>query len=325
MTTLAESLREIKKPWQWMIAGIAILLIWAAVALPTLHRNSEQAELVARSSSMPLLYSMAPASADRAFAPQSAVAGKTHSTGGLVAPQAPVERKIVRTSSIAMVVRHPAEITERITALADSLGGYLEASDGGGQDATSATLTIRVPADRFEQARSEIRKLGLNVESEKVNAQDVTRQYVDQEATLRNLRAEEAQYLTILKQATTVKDMLAVSERLSETRGQIEQQQAEFNALSRQVETVAIAISLRTEPEPKVFGLNWQPGYRLKLALRDGLESVGDYAATMTGILFYLPASLLWVGTILIVGNAAWQIVRWMGKRWFGAKADAAA
>ena len=45
---------------------------------------------------------------------------------------------------------------------------------------------------------------------------------------------------TILKQANSVKDMLAVTEHLSEVRGQIEQQQAEFNALSRQIETVAL-------------------------------------------------------------------------------------
>ena len=77
-----------------------------------------------------------------------------------------------------------------------------------------------------------IRKLGLRVENEKIAAEDVTRQYVDQDASIRNLRAEEAQYLTILKRATTVKDMLAVTENLSEVRGQIEQQQAEFNALS---------------------------------------------------------------------------------------------
>jgi len=325
MTTLVQSLGRIKKPWQWMLAGIAVLLIWAAVALPSMHRSSaETAQVVAPTKSSALLYSMAPASADKMFAMQSAVAGKTHSAGGFVAPETPVERKIIRTSAITMIVRHPAEIAEKITVLAESLGGYLEASDGGGQDATSATLTIRVPANRFEQARSEIRKLGLNVESEKVNAQDVTRQYVDQEASLRNLRAEEAQYLTILKQATTVKDMLAVSEQLSETRGQIEQQQAEFNALSRQVETVAIAISLRTQPEPKVFGLNWQPGYRLKLALRDGLESVGDYASTMTAVFFYLPATVLWVGTILLGVIVSWRTVQWVGKRWFAAKSEPA-
>ena len=85
----------------------------------------------------------------------------------------------------------------------------------------------------LRQARAEIRKLGVRVESEKVEAQDVTRHYVDQDASIRNLRAEEAQYLAILKQAGTVKDMLLVTDKLSEVRGQIEQQQAEFNALSQ--------------------------------------------------------------------------------------------
>jgi Domain of unknown function (DUF4349) len=159
------------------------------------------------------------------------------------------------------------------------------------------------------------------VVNERIDAQDVTRQYVDQDANLRNLRAEEAQYLMILKQANTVKDMLAVSEKLSEVRGQIEQQQSEFNALSQQIETVAITISLRTEAEAQVFGLNWRPLYQLKLALRDGLESVANYATAMTTILFYLPAVLLWLGTILMGIVGGWRIVLWMGRRWFGWKA----
>jgi hypothetical protein len=216
-----------------------------------------------------------------------------------------------------MIVQHPAEVADRITAFAEGLGGYLVSADGGGQDATVGTLTIRVPAARFEEARAEIRKLGLRVESEKIDAQDVSRQYVDQDASLRNLRAEEAGYLAIMKQATTVKDMLAVTEQLSEVRGQIERQQAEFNALSRQIETVALTISLRTEAEEKVLGLNWRPGYQLKLALRDGLESLATYATTMISILFYLPAVVLWVATILIGTILGWKIFRWAGRRWF--------
>jgi hypothetical protein len=234
------------------------------------------------------------------------------------AADAAAGRKIIRTSSIEMVVLHPAEVAEKITSLAEGLGGYLVSADGGGQNATAGMLTIRVPAARFEEARAEIRKLGLRIESEKVDAQDVSRQYVDQDANLRNLRAEEAGYLMILKQASTVKDMLAVTQRLSEVRGQIEQQQAEFNALSRQVETVALKISLRTEAEAQVSGLNWRPGYQLKTALRDGLESLATYATAMTTILFYLPAVLLWVGTLVIGTAIGWRLLRWVGRRWFG-------
>jgi hypothetical protein len=223
---------------------------------------------------------------------------------------------MVRTSSIEMIVQKPAEAAERIRALADSLGGFLVSSQIiGGQDASNGSLTIRVPAARFEEARTAIRNLGLRVESERVEAQDVTRQYVDQSAGLRNLRAEEEQYLSILKQARTVKDTLDVSEKLSVVRGHIEQQQAEFEALSKQIETVSMTISLRAETEARVFGLNWRPLYQIKMAFRDGLEGLASYAATMTEFVFFLPTVMLWLATILAGAALGWRILRWLG-RW---------
>ena len=178
-------------------------------------------------------------------------------------------------------------------------------------------LTIRVPAGKFEQVRTEIRKLGLRVESEKLEAQDVTKQYVDQAARIRNLRAQETQYLGILRLAKTVKDTVDVSEKLDEVRGEIEQQQAEFDALSKQVETVAITISLRAEAEAQVFGLRWRPLYQLKLAARQGLDSIAGYASAMASFLFYLPTVLLWLATILIGAAIGWRVLRWAGKALF--------
>jgi hypothetical protein len=320
MSTLAEPLAGIKKPWQWIAAGAVILLIWSAIALPNLNRTRTLPAFDRPLQSEPSASSYAglPAKA-KAFglaeqlnAPRALALDKTSSADGGNG------RKIIRTSSMEMVVQHPAETADKITALAEGLGGYLVSSDGGGQSATAGTVTIRVPASRFEDARAEIRKLGLRVESEKIDAQDVSRQFVDQDASLRNLRAEESQYLAILKRANTVKEMLAATEPLSEVRGQIEQQQAEFNALSRQIETVALTISLRTDAEAKVFGLNWRPVYQLKLALRDGLESVANYATAMIAIVFYLPAILLWTGTIAVSLLIGWRTLRWAGRRWFG-------
>ena len=229
------------------------------------------------------------------------------------------DRKIVRTSSLELIVPHPAETAEKIRTLANALGGFLVSSETrGGQDAPFGSLTIRVPAARFEEARAEIRKLGLRIENEKIEAQDVTRQYVDQDASLRNLRAEEAQYLAIMKRAYTVKETLEVSEKLSDVRGQIEQQQAEFDALSKQIETVAITVSLRAEAEAQVFGLHWRPLYELKLALRDGLDGIADYGVAMASLVFYLPTVLLWLATILVAAALGWRILRWTGQRLFG-------
>lgn len=318
MSNSVQSLREIKKPWQWIAAGGAILLVWAAIAFPSMRQaRVEPVSQIARTEPVAEPYSAMPSAARPVAQLQERDAMKAPAVFSAGTP-AVTPRQIIRTSSMEMVVQHPAETAEKITSLAESQGGYLVSADGGGQNATAGMLTIRIPAARFDEARAAIRKLGLRVESEKVDAQDVSRQYVDQDANLRNLRAEEAGYLEILKQAHTVKDMLAVSERLSAVRGQIELQQAEFNALSRQIETVALTISLRTEAEAQVFGLNWRPGYQLKLALRDGLESLATYATTMTAILFYLPATLLWVGTIVIGTIIGWRTVRWVGRRWLG-------
>jgi len=226
-------------------------------------------------------------------------------------------RKLIRSCSLSLVVTSPAETSEKIRSLAEGVGGFLVSQTAGGPEAATASLNIRVPVARFDEVRAAIRKLGLRVDSEKLDAQDVTRQYVDQEARLRNLRAEEVQYLGILKRASSVKDTLEVTAKLSEVRGQIEQQQAEFNALSKQVETVAIAVSLYREADVRVFGLNWRPLYQLKMSARDGVLALGDYVASMTAFLFYLPAVLLWLGTIMAGAAIAWRMLKWVGRVFF--------
>jgi molecular chaperone GrpE (heat shock protein) len=228
------------------------------------------------------------------------------------------DRKTVRSSSMEVVAKNPRDSSETIRQLAERAGGFLVSSDFyGSQQASSAALQIRVPENKFEEVRAEIRKLGLRVESEKLQSEDVTKQYVDEAARLRNLHAQETQYLGILKQAKTVKDTLEVSDQLNRIRQEIEQQQAEFEALSKQVETVALTIALRAEADARVFGLNWRPLYQLKLAARQGLESLGDYASAMGSFLFYLPTVLLWLATILIGAAIGWRILRWSGRLLF--------
>ena len=225
------------------------------------------------------------------------------------------DRKTIRTGSMELVAKNPRDASEKIRQLAERAGGFLVSSETyGSQDASGASLQIRVPENKFEEVRNEIRTLGLRVENEKLQSEDVTKQYVDHVARLRNLRAQETQYLGILKQAKTVKDTLEVSDELNTVRGEIEQQQAEFDALSKQVETVSLAVILRAEVDARVFGLNWRPLYQLKVAARQGIDSVGDYAASMSSFIFYLPTVLLWLATILIGAALGWRILRWAGR-----------
>ncbi len=228
------------------------------------------------------------------------------------------EREFVRTASLDMIVKTPSATAQKVIVLAQAAGGFLVTSNiNGGADATSAALTVRVPAAKFDEVSTQIRNLGLRVENESVEAQDVTRQYVDQGARLRNLRAQEQQYLGILRKAGTVKDTLEVSDKINEVRGAIEERQAEFEALSKQVETIALNLTLRSEADARVFGLNWRPLYQLKIAAREGIEGLGDYASSMAAFVFYLPTVLLWLFTIVIGAAVGWRILKWAARTFF--------
>jgi hypothetical protein len=319
MSSIAESLHKRSNAWWIALAGMAALIVVTS-GLSNLYRRG-----IAVDRFQDVALPQPAAERGLVASSQARIRGEGTSLSVAVEPAATkagvnpsMDRKIVRNSSVDLVVQKPAEAAEKIRELAEGLGGFLVSSQvSGGPNAGGAALTIRVPAAKFEEARAEIRKLGLRVESEKVEAQDVTRQYVDEDANLRNLRAEEAQYLSILKQAHTVKDTLAVSDKLGDVRGRIEQQQAEFNALARQTETVGIAVSLRAEAVAQVGGLHWRPLYQMKLALRDGLDAVADYGVAMTSFLFYLPAVLLWMGTIVVGVGVGWKVVRWAGRVFF--------
>lgn len=240
-------------------------------------------------------------------------------------PETAEDRKTIRTGSLDLIVKNPRDSSEKIRAIAERAGGFLVSSElYGNEEDSSASVTVRVPGVRFEETRAAIRRLGLRVEGDKLDGEDVTKQYVDQSARLRNLRAQETQYLGILKQAKTVKDTIEVSDKLNEVRGEIERQQAEFNALSKQIETVALSITLRAEADTQVFGLHWRPLYQLKYAAREGIDSIGDYAAKIVAFLFYLPTVLLWLATILIIAAVGWRLLRWAGRLLFAARPRAA-
>ena len=231
------------------------------------------------------------------------------------------EPKTVQTGTLMLTVNNPAEASDRIRQLAARLGGFLVDSEATGNGSgSSASLSIRIPAARFEEAQAEIRKLALRVEIANFSAKDVTKEYVDRAARIRNSKAQEAQYLAILKRANTIKETLDVVAKLNEVRGEIEQQQAEFDTLTKEVETVALAISLQADEQAQVFGLHWRPLYQLKHAAGEGLDSIADYASIMATVLFYLPATVLWLGTILLGAALGWRILKWVGRALFVAK-----
>src|SRR5580704_3069936 len=124
MTTLAQSVGEIRKPWKWIAAGGGVLLIWGVVAFPRMRSASlAPQDLTARSEPIMGYYSASPSAAHSVGLLQDSTAMKAEAVAPPAAPSGPAvpaERKIIRTSSLEMVVQHPADVADRIAAMAES-------------------------------------------------------------------------------------------------------------------------------------------------------------------------------------------------------------
>jgi uncharacterized protein DUF4349 len=165
----------------------------------------------------------------------------------------------------------------KIRAMVEALGGFVEKSSETNMGSQAATLTVRVPADSLDRAMTQVRSVAASVDREGIDARDVTRDYVDLDARLRNAKAE-ARYLEILKKPTTIKDTLNGAEKLSNVRSRIEQLQGEMNYLNSQTEMSVLGISLQAEAGSTLLGVKWRPLRQAKIAVGDmisGLERTG--------------------------------------------------
>ncbi|HEY7095469.1 MAG TPA: DUF4349 domain-containing protein [Terriglobales bacterium] len=290
-------------------AGLGLCLILAAISMPQLKRVTPMPQLTSQTWEM---------AANKGISAQMYAGTRPESTASLQRSTTVtriVDRKIARTTSMQLVVTNAVEGAEKIRKLAENAGGYVESSTiNGSQSDASADVTILVPSTLLPQTQAKLRELASRVASERTNAADMTKQTIDLQARLRNLRAEEMQYLQIMQRASKVTDMIEVGEKLSEVRGEIEQSQAEADDLAKQVDMASIAVSLRPQPQAEAFSLNWHPLQRLKLASADALDGLASYAGAMASFLLFLPVICLWVATIMVGGVLLWRGIRLAGR-----------
>ena len=160
-------------------------------------------------------------------------------------PELGETRMIVRTAEIALVVKDVAATLDRVADLAAGLGGYVVSSkQWKEEERLVGIITIRVPAEDFAGAMETLRGLAADVTHEETLAKDVTEEYVDLSAKLRNLEATEEQLLRLMEKAEKVEDILNIQRELSRTRGEIEQTKGRMQYLERTSATSLIRVQL---------------------------------------------------------------------------------
>ncbi|OGN91918.1 MAG: hypothetical protein A2Z70_02465 [Chloroflexi bacterium RBG_13_48_17] len=208
-----------------------------------------------------------------------------------------IDRKIVRNGYMTLEVNDITVALTGVAAIALDLNGYVVSSNkSGDQDITYGQISIRVPSDRFDEAFDKLRQLAVNVPNESTTSQDVTEQYTDLQAQLRNYEATEAQYLELLKKAEKVEDILAVQRELSNVRGQIEQVKGRIQYIERTSDMALIEVNLhKVKP---IGGTAWSALETLKSAAR-GLVSFGKALADV--LIWVAIFSPVWIIILVVV------------------------
>jgi hypothetical protein len=178
---------------------------------------------------------------------------------GEALPQAQVEdRKIVRNATLELRVENVTAAVQQVEDSAGAAGGFVSSSNvfvtnadeqGESVERTqTASVTIRVPAASYSSVMSQLRGSAKEVVSETSDASEVTEEYTDLQARLRNLEATEARYLELLARAGTIDEILTVQDRLNTVRLEIEQVTGRINVLNNLTDFATITVRLSLPP-----------------------------------------------------------------------------
>jgi hypothetical protein len=225
------------------------------------------------------------------------------------------QRVILKNASLTLTVETPAARISEIASMAEAMGGWVVSSNAytstnnRGEEVTSGTIVVRVPAARLDEALAQIRSGAIKVDNENITGQDVTQEYVDLSSRLVNLQATEQQLRAIMDTARKVEDVLAVQRELTTVRGEIEVIQGRLNYFNEAAAFSSITVSVVPQPPGpiEVQTIGWNPATTAENAL-GALVSVLQFLLDSA-----ITVAIVGVPLVLLVGIPLWLV--WRSRR----------
>lgn len=159
-------------------------------------------------------------------------------------------RKVIRNAELSIEVQSPSAAESKVSRLVEKMGGYVASSSrevvgGEGEKKwTTVSLSLRVPAERLDEALRELKRFGAGAETEKIGSEDVTDEYIDVGARVANQRHLEQQLVTILAQAGKIDDALKVHQELTAVRTEIDRLEGRKRFLESESSMAKVSLSL---------------------------------------------------------------------------------
>jgi len=249
---------------------IWILLIIGVLFLTGCSARSEDRSLTVFPQSAPE-YEM-PAAEESYYEGEKREASSSYDnvTNGSGVDASSVERLVIKNASLSVAVADPVASMDAISLMAEEMGGFLVGSNmykyqlSTGVEVPRASITIRVPSERLDEAMTKIKAMAADpktgVLNESVSGQDVTAEYTDSKSRLKNLQAAEEQLVELLDSAKDLQYTLEIFRELTSIRGQIEVLQGQIKYYEEAAALSSIAVDLVGEEslQPIEIG-GWKP------------------------------------------------------------------
>jgi hypothetical protein len=228
------------------------------------------------------------------------------------------ERMVLKNANLSIAVDDPTASLERVTRLAEEMGGYVVAANlyqttlDSGVEVPHASITIRVPAEKLDEALAQIKTETLQpVINETISSQDVTAEYVDLQSRLTNLEAAEQQLQQIMDEATKTEDVINVFNQLTQVREQIEviKGQIQFYEQSAALSSIQVEIMANAAVQPLSIG-GWQPVGVARQALQALINTLQFLFTAGIWIILWLVPVLLVVllpPVLIVLGILRWR------------------
>ena len=229
------------------------------------------------------------------------------------------ERMIIWTGDVSLIVKDTEKSLEEVEAIAKDLGGYVVNSRSWYQEEQlRARLTIRVLAGEFDAAMASLKELAIKVENRNVSTQDVTEEYTDLDARLRNLEATETELLELLTEVRErtgkAEDILAVHREVSNIRGQIEQVKGRMQYLEKMTAMATINVELIPDELAKPIVIaGWRPTGTAANALRTLVRTLQRIVDAAIWLIIAVLPTLVVIAIPFVILWAIWR--RWRRRK----------
>jgi hypothetical protein len=219
-----------------------------------------------------------------------------------------LDRKIIYSAEMELAVEDFSGLPDRVADVVKAYDGFIADSQlfGSSGENRRGTWKVRVPVARFDEFVNAAKGLGEVIKAG-TSSRDVSEEYYDVDARIRNKTKEEERLLQLLEERPgKLEDVIAIERELSRVREELERMQGRMRVLADLTSLTTVDLSI-------VEIRNYQPAEAPTLATRirrtfdgslDALQAAGE--ATLLAAVAAGP----WLPITALALSPAWWLTR---------------